>query len=117
MKGSQTNLFHVGQRVVYRGGSLGHGYGTIIKLFRAGKAGAAEIKPVDGSKKVTRSLRYVIADTSADTPAGRRIGDDALRGLAMIERAVTAGANAPDEARCQASPPADGSQIESKKAG
>lgn len=90
MKGCQINMFQVGQRVIFQGGAMGHGFGTIHKLHRSGKAGAAEIKPIDGSAKITRSLRFVRPDSDAQTASGR-IRDDAMRGIAMIERSCARG--------------------------
>ena len=55
MKGTQVSQFTVGQRVRYVGGNTG----TIVRLHRSTRSGQAEIRPQDGSRKVTRKLQYV----------------------------------------------------------
>ncbi len=62
-RGKQVGLFQVGQRVLI----AGRRPGVIVRLHRSCRQGTAEIRPADGSRKVTRRLQFV-------TPA---IGEEA----------------------------------------
>ena len=55
MKGARIDQFSVGQRVRTNSGL----YGTIAKLHRSCRYGMAEIRPINGTAKVTRRLQYV----------------------------------------------------------
>ena len=59
MKGSMLNQYHVGQEVLF---TTTHGpvhledRGKILKLHRSCSSGVAEIRPHDGTHKVSRRL-------------------------------------------------------------
>jgi hypothetical protein len=67
-KGKMIGQFHVGQMVCYTTivGSSKHPlvittHGRIVKLHKSCSHGLAEIKPLDGSSKVSRRLQMVSA--------------------------------------------------------
>jgi len=72
MKGGMVGSFSVGDYVSFpitirdrKRRPMGRGldHGRIVKLHRSGVFGVAEIKPSDGTKKVSRRLQFVKKET------------------------------------------------------
>jgi hypothetical protein len=51
--------FRLGQVVTFQTKAQPDAQGRISKLHKAGRKGVAEIKPLDGSRKVSRRLQLV----------------------------------------------------------
>ena len=57
MKGQMISRFRLGDFVRYSNGRLqAEGFGHISKLHKSTVTGTAEIKPVDGTHKISRRL-------------------------------------------------------------
>jgi hypothetical protein len=59
MKGSMVAQFRVGQVVTFALKEKPDMQGRVSKLHRSGRKGVAEIKPLDGTRKVSRRLQFV----------------------------------------------------------
>lgn len=60
MRGGMISQFSVGQLVQFFTKDKGHKLGRISKLHASSASGVAEIKPNDGTKKVSRRLMFVL---------------------------------------------------------
>ena len=58
-KGGMVNIFKVGQMVQFSTKGKGVSEGRIVKLHNSSASGVAEIRPSDGSRKVSRRLIHV----------------------------------------------------------
>jgi len=62
MKGANVSMYQIGQLVSFKLAKTPDSrtkLGYIHKLHKSGKRGVAEIKPLDGSHKVSRKLVHV----------------------------------------------------------
>ena len=60
--GKMVNMFKTGEYVSYKlkkSPDCRTMTGTVLKLHKSGRQGTAEIKPSNGTKKITRKLTHV----------------------------------------------------------